>query len=199
MSSAKRKPTTPELPVEAFASSARWSAWLKKNHATSKGLWIKIFKKGSGVPTVTYPEAVEVALCWGWIDGLRRAHDDAAFLQRFTPRGPKSLWSQINRDKVGALIEAGRMQPPGLREVERAKADGRWAAAYASPKNATVPDDLAAAFEKNQRAAAFFTTLDSANRYAVLFRIHNAKTPETRRRWVERLVKMLEAHEKLHP
>lgn len=186
------------LPVLAFAQPRDWAAWLAKHHAESKGLWLKLAKKDSGVPSVTYAQALDVALAWGWIDGQKQAHDATAWLQRFTPRGPRSPWSRINRDKALALIEAGQMQPSGMVEVERAKADGRWEAAYASQSRAEVPEDLAAALKASPRAAAFFASLDSANRYAILYRLHTAKQAETRARRLARFVEMLERGEKIH-
>ncbi|HEX2105862.1 MAG TPA: YdeI/OmpD-associated family protein [Solirubrobacteraceae bacterium] len=188
-----------DLETRAFASAAEWEAWLREHHATAPGVWIRFAKKGSGVPTVTYLEALHAALCFGWIDGQARAVDDASYLQRFTPRRARSVWSKRNRDFATALIEAGRMQPAGLREVERAKADGRWDAAYDAPSTATVPDDLRAALDADPAAADFFATLDGQNRYAILHRIQTAKKPETRARRIEKLVTMLAAGEKLYP
>src|SRR5580692_3461449 len=146
--------------VLSFPDARAWSRWLAPNHASSPGIWLKIAKKGSKIASVTYAEALEVALAWGWIDGQKGKLDEAAWLQRFTPRGPKSIWSKINREKAVALIEAGKMQPAGLAEVERAKADGRWEAAYDSQSRATVPPDLAEALAENLRAARFFETLE---------------------------------------
>lgn len=188
-----------DLPVIAFDSQVSWEAWLAREHAASRGLWLKIAKKGSGIPSVSHLEALDVALCYGWIDGQRTALDDTYFLQRFTPRTPKSRWSKINRDKATALIEAGRMQLAGRREVERAKADGRWDAAYDGQRTATVPEDLQRALEQNDHAREFFATLDSRNRYAILYRIQDAKTPETRARRVEKFVAMLNKGEKIYP
>jgi uncharacterized protein YdeI (YjbR/CyaY-like superfamily) len=193
------KATSASLSVLSFADPERWSKWLAEHHASSPGLWLKIAKKGSEAPSVTYAQALEVALIWGWIDGQKGKLDDAWWLQRFSRRGPKSIWSKINRDKAVALIEAGKMMPPGLLEVERAKKDGRWAAAYEGQKSATVPSDLAQALAANPRAARFFETLESYNRYAVLFRIHTAKKTETRARRIEKFVEMLAKHEKVHP
>ncbi|MCE9670847.1 YdeI/OmpD-associated family protein [Myxococcus stipitatus] len=190
---------TPDgLPIIAFTGPADWEAWLSKNHASERGLWLKLFKKGAGAPPLTYAQALDVALCWGWIDSHKRAYDDAAWIQRFSPRGPRSLWSQINREKVAALIAAKRMQPAGLVHVERAKADGRWDNAYASQSRSAIPEDFEAALDANPRAKAFFSTLDSANRYAVLFRIQNVKKAETRARNIVRFVEMLARHEKIH-
>jgi len=188
-----------DLPIVTFASSEAWEAWLEEEHATSKGVWLKIAKKGSGIESVTFPEALDAALCYGWIDGQRDRFDERFYLQRFTPRRSRSKWSQVNREKVARLTEAGRMRPAGLREVERAKADGRWDAAYAPQSAATVPDDLRAALEENDRAREFFETLNSTNRYAILFTIQDAKRPETRARRIAKYVAMLAAGEKLYP
>nr|AYM53755.1 hypothetical protein [Archangium gephyra] len=188
-----------EPPIIPFAKPLDWADWLARNHASSRGLWVKLAKKDSGIESITYAQALEVALAWGWIDGLKRSFDDTSWIQKFTPRGPRSIWSKINRDKALALIEAGEMKPPGLEQVERAKQDGRWEAAYDSQSRATVPEDLTAALAANPRAAAFFATLNSANRYAVLFRIHTAKKAETRAKRIAQFVEMLARNEKLHP
>ena len=182
----------------AFESDAHWEAWLQEHHATSDGVWVKIAKKGSGIPTVAYPEVLDTALCFGWIDGQRKTLDDRYFLQRFTPRRARSRWSQINRDKVAALTKAGRMRPAGLAEVERAKADGRWDAAYASVRTMEVPDDLQRELDARPDAAAFFATLNSQNRYSILYRLHDAKRPETRARRLAKFVAMLEAGETIY-
>jgi uncharacterized protein YdeI (YjbR/CyaY-like superfamily) len=186
------------LPIIAFASPAKWEEWLQEHHGTSKGLWLKIAKKGSGETTVTYAEALDVALCHGWIDGQKGSLDEAFFLQRFTPRGPRSKWSKINRDKVDALVAAKRMRPAGLAEVEAAKADGRWEAAYEGQRTITVPEDLQKELDANPKAAAFFATLSSVNRYAILYRIQDAKKPETRARRIETFMGMLERAETVH-
>lgn len=193
------KPTSPELPALRFPDARAFSKWLAANHASSSGIWLELAKAGSGVASVSYPEAVEVALAWGWIDGQKRPLDHAWWRQKFTRRGPKSLWSKKNREKVLALIASGKMQPPGLAEVERAKADGRWAAAYDPPSTSKVPEDLAAALAKSARAQKAFATLDSANRYAILWRVQTAKKPETRARRIADLVAMLARGEVLHP
>ena len=190
---------TGDLPILSFTNAHAWSKWLASHHASSRGVWLKIAKKASKSASVSYAEALEGALAWGWIDGQKGRLDDAWWLQRFTPRGPRSIWSKVNRQKATALIDAGEMKPPGLTEVERAKGDGRWEAAYDSQSRATVPPDLAKALAANPRAARFFETLESHNRYAVLFRIHTAKKPETRAMRVEKFVAMLSRHEKLHP
>lgn len=187
------------LPIVPFESSAAWEAWLAEHHASSSGLWLKIAKKASGIRTVTHAEALDGALCYGWIDGQRDRFDDEYFLQRFTPRRPRSRWSKVNVEKVARLMEAGRMKPAGLREVERAKADGRWGAAYEAQSKATVPDDLRRALDEAPEAAAFFGTLNRANRYAILYRIADAKRPETRARRIEKFVAMLAEGKKLYP
>ena len=181
-----------------FRNAKAFESWLRKNHAKSDGLWLKIAKRGADEPSVTYPEAVEIALCWGWIDGQKKGLDDQHFLQRFTPRRARSIWSKINVDKVAALIEAGRMQPPGHAQIEAAKADGRWAQAYDGAKTATVPDDLVAALAASPPAKAFFATLNASNRYAVLWRIQTAVKPETRAKRIAQLVEMLARSETIH-
>lgn len=189
----------PELQTLPFTSPVAWEAWLEENHASSDGLWLKFAKKGSGIETVTYAEAVEEALCYGWIDGQAKRFDEDYWLQRFTPRRPKSKWSKVNRDKVAGLIAAGRMKPSGLREVERARADGRWDAAYESPSKATVPEDLRRELDENPEASAFFATLDSRNRYAILYQIQDARKPETRARRIQKYVAMLNERRKPYP
>ncbi len=188
-----------DLPILPFATRGAWEAWLDEHHAASEGLWLKIAKKGSGIETVSYPEALEVALCYGWIDGQKASFDDRHWLQRFTPRRSRSKWSKVNRQKAAELIERGAMKPAGLREVERAKADGRWGAAYDAQSTATVPDDLRRELEKNDAAREFFQTLNSANRYAILYQIGDAKKPETRARRIEKFVAMLAERKKLYP
>jgi uncharacterized protein YdeI (YjbR/CyaY-like superfamily) len=181
-----------------FASRDAWEAWLDAHHEDSDGVWLKIAKKGSGLDSVTHPEALEIALCFGWIDGQRRALDERHFLQRFTPRRDRSRWSKINRDKATELIDAGRMRPAGLREVEAARADGRWDAAYDGQRTATVPEDLQRALDADERAGAFFATLSSQNRYAILYRVQDAKRPATRARRIERFVAMLREGRAIH-
>ena len=181
-----------------FRSAKAFETWLKKHHATSDGLWLQIAKRGADEPSVSYPEAVEVALCWGWIDGQKQGLDEQYFLQRFTPRRPRSVWSKINIEKAAALIEAGRMQAPGYAQIEAAKADGRWARAYDGARTAAVPEDFLAALQAAPKAEAFFATIDAANRYAVLWRIQTAVKPETRARRIARLVEMLGRGETIH-
>lgn len=188
-----------DLPIVPFGSRSAWEQWLAEQHATSRGVWLKIAKKDSGIATVTYAEALEVALCYGWIDGQKGAFDQDYFLQRFTPRRAKSKWSKINCAKVEALIAQGSMQPAGLREVERAKADGRWAAAYDAQSRAAVPDDLQQELDRNPAAKAFFATLDRLNRYAILYRIQDARKPETRARRIATFVAMLGEQKKVYP
>jgi uncharacterized protein YdeI (YjbR/CyaY-like superfamily) len=191
--------TKPDLPIVPFASREAWEAWLEEHHTTSDGLWLKIAKKGSGLETVSFAEALDVALCYGWIDSQADSFDDRYWLQRFTPRRSRSKWSKRNREKVTKLIEEGKMKPAGLWEVERAKADGRWDAAYDAPSGATVPDDLRRELEKNDKAREFFATLDSRNRYAILYRIQDAKKPETRARRIDNFMAMLSEQRKLYP
>ena len=182
----------------AFASRAEWEGWLEAEHADCDGIWVRFPKKGTGLPTVDFVEAIEVALCFGWIDGQRKGLDDTHYLQKFTPRRARSKWSQINVEKADALIASGRMKPAGLAEVERAKADGRWDDAYAPASKIEVPDDLRAALDASPDAAAFFATLTGSSRYAVLYRIHDAKRPETRARRIAQFVEMLERGETVH-
>ncbi len=187
-----------ELPIVPFANKKAWADWLAKQHNNSTGVWLKLAKKGADVPSVTYEEALDVALCYGWIDGQKKGFDDQYWLQKFTPRGPKSIWSKINTEKAERLIASGEMQPAGLKAIELAKQDGRWEAAYEGQKTVSVPEDLQAALDKNKKAKAFFATLNSVNRYAILFRIHNAKKPETRARRIQQFVEMLERGERIH-
>jgi uncharacterized protein YdeI (YjbR/CyaY-like superfamily) len=182
-----------------FANRKAWVSWLDKNHSKSPGIWMRLAKKASGGQSVSYNEALEVALCYGWIDGQRKSDGEAAWLQKLIPRANKSNWSKINRKKALALIEAGRMKPAGWQAIERAKADGSWDAAYDSPSTASVPVDLQAALDNSPRAKAFFATLDSQNRYAVLYRIQTVKKAETRSRKIQQFVEMLARSEKLHP
>ena len=181
-----------------FKSARAFESWLKKNHARSDGLWLKIAKRGASEPSVTYAEAVQIALCWGWIDGQKKGLDDQHFLQRFTPRRARSIWSKINIDKVAALIEAGRMQAPGYAQIDAAKADGRWAQAYDGARTSAVPEDLLAALQAEPKAQAFFESINAANRYAVLWRIQTAVKAETRARRIAQLVAMLARGETVH-
>jgi len=188
--------------IRSFRTEAAFEAWLAANHASETELWLKIHKKDSGVPTVTYAQALDVALCWGWIDGLRKAFDEGSFLQRYTPRRARSVWSQVNRDHVARLTAAGRMTPHGQRQVDAAKADGRWKAAYApirSATKATLPEDLRAAIEANPRALKTFQTLGRMNLFALAFRTNNMKTPAGRAKKIAALVAMLARGETIVP
>ncbi|HXA64323.1 MAG TPA: YdeI/OmpD-associated family protein [Bryobacteraceae bacterium] len=185
-------------PARLFKSKHDWAAWLEKNHRKSTGLWLRLAKKGSRLRSVTYQEALQVALCYGWIDGQKRPESNETWLQRFVSRSSKSIWSKINREKALALIVSGEMKAAGLEAIENAKKNARWDAAYDSPSKATVPSDFQAALDANPRAAAFFKTLDGANRYAVLWRIQTVKKAETRARKIVQLIEMLERKEKIH-
>ena len=185
--------------VRMFASEAAFEAWLSKHHDRQKEVWIKILKKGARQPSVTPAQAVDVCLCWGWIDGLRKGFDEEAFLQRFTPRGPKSRWSQINRTNVERLVKAGRMKPAGQRQVDAAKSDGRWGAAYASFSKMEVPRDVVAAIQANPKALATFRSLTRVNVYAIAYRMHHIKTPARRAKKLEEIVAMLARGETFHP
>jgi uncharacterized protein YdeI (YjbR/CyaY-like superfamily) len=187
-----------DLPTLSFASQKEWQAWLEANESAT-GVWMKIAKKASGIESITHPDALEIALCHGWIDGQRKRLDDEFFLQKFTPRTARSRWSRINREKAERLVEAGRMRPRGLREMERAKADGRWNSAYDPQSTVTIPQDLQRELDRRPDAAAFFATLDSRNRYAILYRLQDAKRPETRARRLAEFVAMLEEHRKVYP
>jgi uncharacterized protein YdeI (YjbR/CyaY-like superfamily) len=186
-------------PVVSFPDESAWEAWLESEHRTSNGVELRIARRGAAVTTVTSAQALEVALCFGWIDGRAKSLDDTYYLQRYTPRRPRSIWSQVNREKVEALIAAGRMRPAGLAEIERAKADGRWDAAYEPPSRATVPPDLQSALDADERAATVFAGLDARNRYAILHRLATAKLPETRARRLAAFVEMLREGRTLYP
>jgi uncharacterized protein YdeI (YjbR/CyaY-like superfamily) len=190
---------TPDGSRRLFKSKQDWAAWLEKNHASSTGLWLRLAKKDSGLRSVTYQEALDVALCYGWIDGQKRPDSGQAWLQRFVSRSSQSIWSKINREKALALIASGEMKAAGMEAIENARKNGRWEAAYDSPSGATVPSDFQAALDANPRAAAFFETLDRANRYAVLWRIQTVKKAETRARKIAQFIAMLEREEKIHP
>jgi uncharacterized protein YdeI (YjbR/CyaY-like superfamily) len=191
--------TNDPYPTLAFDSQSSLETWLEEHSANAAGIWLKIARKESGIPSVNYAEALECALCFGWIDGQKAALDEQYWLQKFTPRGKKSGWSKINREKAVALMAAGRMRPGGMRQVEAAQADGRWEAAYESQRSIGMPEDLQRELDKHPAALAFFNTLDSANRYAVLYRVTTARKAETRAVRVTRLVEMLENHQKIHP
>ena len=186
-----------DLPILPFANKKKWTDWLAKHHDRSSGVWLKLAKKDSGIASVTYQEALDVALCYGWIDGQKGSFDDQYWLQKFTSRGPKSIWSKINTEKAERLIASGEMKPAGLKAIESAKQDGRWDAAYSSQKNISIPDDFQAALDKNQKAKAFFGTLRSAERYSFLFRIQTAKKEKTREKRIQQFVEILEKGEKI--
>lgn len=195
----KTTPRSSDSEILSFETPADWDAWLTKNHASSTGIFIRIGKKDSGIRSITAPEALEVALCHGWIDAIRKAGDEKTFLQRYTPRGPRSIWSEINKKKVQELMKAKLLRPAGIAAVERAKANGQWAKAYAPASTITVPPDLAAALKKNKKARAFFETLKGSNRYAFLHRLVTAKKPETRAKRLETFVGMMERGEVFYP
>lgn len=183
--------TNSDLPVQTFATAVAWERWLAENQQLTQGIWIKIAKKASGIASVTHDEALDVALCYGWIDGQRNSHDDQYFLQKFTPRRPKSMWSKRNITKIAQLTESNRMQPRGFAEVEAAQADGRWQAAYDAQRDMTIPDDFILALEGNSEAKAMFTTLNKSNLFTIGWKLQTAKTPETRARRMAVLVDML--------
>jgi uncharacterized protein YdeI (YjbR/CyaY-like superfamily) len=187
-----------DLPIVAFGSAAEWEDWLEANHADSRGVWLRIAKRDSGLDSVRYPEVLDVALCFGWIDGQRRAGDEHTFLQRMTPRGPRSRWSRINRDRADELAAEGRIRAAGRARMEEARADGRWDAAYEPQSRATVPEDLREALDANPAAREAFAGLDSRNRYAILYRVQDAKRTETRARRIGQYVTMLAEGRRLH-
>ena len=190
--------TTDTLPTLEFKTATAFETWLQKNHEHSKGLWLKVYKKDSGKKTVSYAEALDVALCYGWIDGQKNAYDEEAWLQKFCPRRAKSIWSKINIGHVERLIHEGRMQPAGLSAVERAKADGSWAKAYDSPNNMILPEDFLKALSKNKKAEVFFKTLNKTNLFAIGFRLQTAKKQETREKRMKEIIAMLAKGEKFH-
>jgi uncharacterized protein YdeI (YjbR/CyaY-like superfamily) len=191
----QKTPFTPDLPVKLFKTPDAWSKWLDANHAKSPGIWMRIAKKDADLTSINYAEALDVALCYGWIDGQKRPLDASSWLQRFTPRGPRSLWSKVNTGKVQVLIDSGRMRPPGLAAIESAKASGRWESAYQPSSTATVPPELQAALDRNPKAKSFFETLRGANRYALIFRVSSAKKPETKAKRVADFIARLERGE----
>jgi uncharacterized protein YdeI (YjbR/CyaY-like superfamily) len=193
-----KQSATLDLPMKLFKTPAAWEKWLEANHVKSAGIWMQIAKKDSGLTSVNYQEALEVALCYGWIDGQKRPLDDQTWLQRFTPRGPRSVWSKINTGKADALITSGRMRPAGLAAITAAKADGRWESAYQSWSTSDIPPDLQAALDAKPNAKAFFETLRGPNRYAIIYRVQTAKKPETRARRIADFVQMLERKETIH-
>jgi len=191
-------PMPDDLPILAFDTATKWEKWLELHHEKSEGVWLRIFKKGSGEKTVTYAEALDGALCYGWIDGQKRAHDDVSFLQRFTPRRARSVWSRVNTGHVERLTAAGRMRPAGVRAVDAAKADGRWERAYVAHRDAEPPEEFMRELKKNRAAYAFYKTLNRANVYAIVYRLTTAKRAETRERWTKRIIEMLANGESFH-
>ena len=190
--------TYKDLPILFFATEQDWADWLHKNHATSNGVWLKFAKKASGIASVNHATTLDPALCYGWIDGQTKSLDDTFYLQKYTPRRPKSIWSKINIGKVEKLIADGKMQPAGQAVIEAAKADGRWDQAYDSPANITIPDDFQAVLDANPKAKAFYATLNKTNSYAILWSIATAKKPETRQRRIDKYIDMLNRGEKIH-
>ena len=187
-----------DLPIIAFESQSRWAKWLAENHAQPTGIWLRIFKKASGAASITYAEALDEALCYGWIDGQANKYDERSWLQKFTPRRKKSVWSKVNTQHVERLIKAGKMKAAGLKEIEAAKQDGRWQQAYDSPKNMTVPEDFLKELEKDSKAKTFFETLNKTNLYSIAFRLQTAKKPETREKRMKAILEMLARGEKFH-
>jgi uncharacterized protein YdeI (YjbR/CyaY-like superfamily) len=187
------------LSIMSFETQQDWERWLTEHHTDTVGIWLKVAKKETGIPSVNYSEALDSALCYGWIDGQKASFDDQYWLQKFTPRRQKSIWSKVNCDKATALIAEGRMQPAGMRQVELAKADGRWESAYESQSKINVPADFQSELDKNQKAKDFFSTLNSINRYAILFRIHSAKRPATRSTRINKFIEMLSNNQKIYP
>lgn len=188
----------PEMPTKAFATQGAWERWLRTHHEKVPGVWLRFYKKESGIRGLAYPEALDTALCYGWIDGQAKSLDDVSWIQKFCPRRPRSLWSKRNREHIARLTAEGRMKPAGLREVEKAKADGRWEQAYDAASTMEVPDDFLRALAKDKKALAFFKTLNKANTYAIAWRLQTAKKPETRQRRMEKLLAMMARGEKLH-
>jgi uncharacterized protein YdeI (YjbR/CyaY-like superfamily) len=191
--------TLANVPILLFESLQGWEEWLDEHHTHAQGVWLKIAKKGTEGLSVSYADALDGALCYGWIDGQKKSYDDAFWLQKFTPRRPKSVWSKVNTEKVTQLIESGKMKPAGLREVDAAKQDGRWDAAYRSQSNLTIPGDFRVELETHPQAKEFFETLNKLNRYAICHRIETARKPETRKARIDRFIAMLADHKKIYP
>jgi uncharacterized protein YdeI (YjbR/CyaY-like superfamily) len=194
----EKKAVKPDLPVQSFSSTEEFASWLAKHHIVSSGIWIRLFKIKSGVPTITYGEALDIALCYGWIDGQKKAYDTESWLQKFTPRRRKSLWSKRNREHVERLVRSGRMEAAGIKEVEAAKADGRWDQAYESSSDLIVPTDFLNELAKNKKAEAFFKTLNKTNIYSIVWRLQTAKKSETRNKRMKSILAMLKKGEKFH-
>ena len=191
--------TATEYPIVAFKTIDLWEKWLEKNHAILPGIWIQLFKKESGVDSITRAEALEVALCYGWIDGQAKSLDETSWLQKYTPRRPKSMWSKRNTELTTQLIKDGIMKPAGFAEIEKAKADGRWEKAYDAPSTMTIPEDFLIALTKNKKAKTFFESLNKTNVYAIVWRLQTAKKPETRTKRMNVILEMLSKEEKLYP
>jgi uncharacterized protein YdeI (YjbR/CyaY-like superfamily) len=190
--------TPKELPELFFETQQQWEKWLAKHHMQEDGVWLRMYKKDSKIPSINYAQALEEALCYGWIDGMSKSVDETSFIQKFTPRRPKSIWSERNTKHIARLTAEGKMKPAGIRQVELAKADGRWEKAYATQSEATIPDDFMAALKKNKKATAFFETLNKQNKFAIYFRLQNAKKPETRAKHIVDFIAKLERQEKFH-
>lgn len=190
--------TPKELPELFFETQQQWEKWLDKHHTQEDGVWLRMYKKDSKIPSINYAQALEEALCYGWIDGMSKSVDATSFIQKFTPRRSKSIWSERNTKHIARLTAEGKMKPAGILQVELAKADGRWEKAYATQSEATIPDDFMAALKKNKKATAFFETLNKQNKFAIYFRLQNAKKPETRAKRIVDFVAKLERHEKFH-
>ncbi|MEI3800391.1 MULTISPECIES: YdeI/OmpD-associated family protein [unclassified Chitinophaga] len=190
--------TPKELPELFFETQQQWEKWLAKHHTQEDGVWLRMYKKDSKIPSINYAQALEEALCYGWIDGMAKSVDETSYIQKFTPRRPKSIWSERNTKHIARLTAEGKMKPAGIRQVELAKADGRWENAYATQSEATIPDDFMAALKKNKKAAAFFETLNKQNKFAIYFRLQNAKKPETRAKRIVDFIAKLERQEKFH-
>ena len=188
----------PDLEIIPFASATDWEQWLEQNHAISKGIWLQMYKKESGIESVTYPQALDVALCYGWIDGQLKTIDALSYARRFTPRRPRSIWSKRNIEHIARLTAEGRMKPAGLKEAEAAKADGRWDVAYDSPGNMNLPDDFIIELSKNKSASEFYESLNKTNKYAICWRIQTAVKPETREKRIKEILEMLAREEKYH-
>ena len=195
----KNKVVKPDSQILSFTTAKELTSWLTKHHAVSTGIWIRIFKKNSDVKSITYAEALDEALCYGWIDGQKKPYDTASWLQKFTPRSPKSIWSKKNREHIERLEKSGKMKPAGIKQVEAAKADGRWEQAYDSQSNMVVPADFLEELAKNKKAEDFFKQLNKANIYAIVFRLQTAKKPETRDKRIKAILEMLKKGEKFHP
>jgi len=196
--SPQKKTSKDDLPVISFKTSEEWRDWLEQNYQSITGIWLKFYKKDTGVTSITYHEALDEALCYGWIDGQAKPFDNISWIQRFTPRRKRSIWSKRNIENITRLESAGRMKPSGIREVEAAKTDGRWDKAYDSPGNMAIPDDFLNALSEDKNAVAFFETLNKTNRYAIAWRLQTAKKPETREKRIKTILEMLSRGEKFH-